>query len=66
MGLIPVKWNAKRDALACCGCGEPFRKNDLVYPRTLTGGVTVHYRKDCARLYQQDEEEIRSGKGTGL
>ena len=52
--IKPTKWDARRDALACCGCGEPFRKNDLVYPRDLTGAVTVHYRRGCAEMYNSD------------
>ena len=55
--IKPVKWDAKHDALACCGCGEVFRKNDLVYPHSMTGGVIVHYRRDCARLYDSLGDE---------
>ena len=56
MTLLPLYWNPDKDAECCCGCGEAFKEGDMIYPRELTGVVCVHYRKGCAKLYNEMDE----------
>ena len=62
MMVVPIPWNRHWHAERCCGCGEPFKPGDKVYPSKMTGAVNVHYREECAKQYNDDRLDVEKGK----
>lgn len=49
------KWNPRKDAACCIGCGNPFKRSEEVSSDDV---VTIHYRYECVKQYLQDCKDL--------